>query len=74
MTGVPIKTHIASDSTMFMYPAAGDAPPPGGSKVLLLTIGGICVSGQWKDDGSFLAWAPLPKRDKTKEAMLCQRS
>jgi hypothetical protein len=40
-----------------------------GSKCLLLTTGGIAVigqlSGEWQ---GYMAWSPLPKRDKEKEA------
>lgn len=54
----------------FLYPGAGDERPPGGAKVLLLTQGGICVIGQWKDKSDLLGWAPLPKRDKEKEKLL----
>lgn len=70
MTITPAKTHVASDSTLFLYPGVGDPTPPGGAKVLLLTVGGICVTGQWKDDGAFIGWAPMPKRDRRKEACL----
>jgi len=54
----------------FQYPGAGDKPPPGGAKVHLLTRDGICVDGTWTDDGRYLAWAPLPLRDKEKEAFI----
>ena len=36
-------------------------PPPRGVMLLLYTIGGIVVRGQWLDNAGFLAWAPLPK-------------
>lgn len=54
----------------YQYPLAGDAKPPGGSKVLLLTQGHICVTGCWADDGRYLAWAPLPPRNKAKEQIV----
>jgi FMN-dependent NADH-azoreductase len=69
MTSTPAKTYIAGGDA-FRYPKAGDEPPVGGAKVLLLTRGGVCVTGPWSDDGRYLGWAPLPKRDKTKEASL----
>lgn len=69
MTSTPIKGYMAGGST-FQYPGAGDQPPPGGAKVLLLTIGGVCVTGPWSNDGRYLGWAPLPLRDKDKEARL----
>jgi hypothetical protein len=67
--GVPEKSYVAGGDA-FLYPGAGDQVPPGGAKVLLLTQGGVCTIGQWSDDGFFLGWAPLPKRDKVKEALL----
>lgn len=69
MTSVPVKTYVAG-GPMFNYPGAGDAKPPGGAKVLLLTRGGVCTIGNWDDSGAFLGWAPLPKRDKEKESRL----
>lgn len=63
------KNYVAGGPA-FNYPKAGDATPPGGAKVLLLTIGGVCVIGPWASDGRYLGWAPLPKRDKEKEAVL----
>lgn len=63
------KGYVAGGDA-FQYPAAGDAKPPGGAKVLLLTKGGVCIIGQWKDDDFYLGWAPLPKRDKEKEKLL----
>lgn len=37
--------------------------PHRSSKVLLLTVGGICVTGSWYGDVGqyFLAWSPMPK-------------
>ncbi len=44
--------------------------PKKNGKMQLLTIGGVAVSGTWRGEvGDFyLAWAPLLKRDKVKEA------
>ena len=42
-------------------------PPPIGVKLLLLTEGGVAVVGDWKDDGGFIAWCPLPKKKITKQ-------
>lgn len=50
---------------VYFYPAVGDEKPEAGAKVLLLSKGGVCIQGPWSDD--FLAWAPLPKRNKEKE-------
>jgi len=58
--------HLAGDA-WWRYPRAGDPMPPGSTKLLLLTKGGICIVGQWIDDGFFTAWSPLPARDKAKE-------
>jgi len=46
-----------------------DENPPLGKKVNLLTKGFIQVTGHYIDDGSFIAWAPLIKRNKKKEAI-----
>lgn len=69
LASIPAKPYFA-DGDAFQYPRAGDPKPPGGAKVLLLTAGGVCTLGQWDDNGFFLGWAPLPKRDKAKEALL----
>lgn len=69
MTSTPVVSYVAGGPT-FNYPAAGDPVPPGGAKVLLLTIGGICIVGQWNTSHGAIGWAPLPKRDKAKEASI----
>jgi hypothetical protein len=61
------KTYVATKAVKFLYPAAGDPKPPGGSKVLLLTLGGICVTGTW-DPRFCRGWHPLIGRDMEKEA------
>lgn len=71
MTAQPVKGYVAGGAP-FNYPGAGDEKPAGGAKVLLLTIGGICVVGQWSDSGSYLGWAPLPKRDREKEERIAR--
>ena len=53
--------------TEWIYPA--DMPAPLHTKILLLTRGGICVVGTWSDRDGDLAWHPLPKRNKDKEAV-----
>ncbi len=63
------KGYVAGGNK-FQYPGAGDKPPPCGAKVHLLTRDGICVDGPWANDGRFLGWAPLPLRDKEKEALI----
>ncbi len=62
--------YLASAELVFRYPLAGDSRPPAGAQVHLLTVGGVCVRGVWCDDGGYLGWAPLPKRDKAKELVI----
>lgn len=40
---------------------------PRGSKVFLLTKGGIAVEGVWTEDGRYIAWHPLFKRNRELE-------
>jgi len=47
-----------------LYPGLGEPLPPGGAKVLLLTMGGVWVSGPWSNDGRYQAWSPLPARSE----------
>jgi hypothetical protein len=60
--------YVASAETLYRYPDAGDSLPPGGAKVILLTEGGVAIVGRWARNSGFVAWAPLPKRDRSKEA------
>ncbi len=55
------KDYVAGEAG-YLYPGVGDALPPGGAKVLLLTEGGVTVSGTWSNDGRYLAWSPMPRR------------
>lgn len=55
------------------YPMLGDPRPSPGAKVSLLTEGLVCIPGPWTDDGSVIAWAPLPDRDKEREVEVFQR-
>lgn len=43
-----------------------------GSKCMLLTDGGIAIIGQLPsaDHGGYMAWSPMPQRDKAREAEL----
>lgn len=59
--------HIAGEAT-WRYPEAGDEACPRATKCLILTRLGICVIGTWGDDAQ--AWAPLPSRNKEKEAFI----
>jgi hypothetical protein len=54
----------------YRYPVLGDGKPAGGETVTLLTLGGMSVGGCWQDDGRYIAWAPLPTRDRMKEQLL----
>lgn len=60
----------AAGTAEWRYPAAGDQAAPLGVDLLLLTEGGICIRGIWRADGGYLAWAPFPSRDKTKERQI----
>ena len=51
----------------YLYPGAGDKAPLAGAKVQLLTIGGVHTSGPWANNGFYLGWLPLPKRNSAKE-------
>jgi|TARA_R110000787_G_scaffold267160_1_gene373442 hypothetical protein len=48
--------------------------PPGekqGSKMLLLTIGKICIIGKWRNcEAGVIGWKELPNRDKELELSL----
>jgi hypothetical protein len=71
LTTTPAVDHVAGRVGEYLYPGAGDPRPPGGAMVHLLTKGGICIRGTWSDDGSVIGWCPLPVRNSTKEALLC---
>ena len=54
----------------YHYPEAGDEAAIPGAKVSLLTIGGIHTTGPWQDNGHYLGWLPLPKRNRVKEDLI----
>lgn len=57
----------------WLYPDIGDElPTRSDAKVLLLTQGGTCIQGHWTGDPFYLAWSPLPKRDREKEARVAE--
>lgn len=37
-------------------------PPPRGTKLWLLTSGGVSIVGSWVDGSNLVAWSPHPKR------------
>ena len=63
-------TPYQSAGPEYLYPSAGDAPPIPGSKVQLLTKGLVHTTGPWNDSGDYIAWLPLPKRNKEKETLI----
>jgi len=69
MTPNPTEKGYVTGGGSYFYPGAGDPLPPGGSKVHLLTRGGVAVTGTWGDP-FFIGWAPLHERDREKEARL----
>ena len=46
--------------------------PDKSGKMLLLTVGGVCVVGAWAGELGeyYIAWCPLPKRDKSREPVI----
>lgn len=66
----PAASRQLNPATDYRYPGLGDGKPGGGAPVTLLTCGGVPVSGVWQDDGRYVAWAPLPERDRAKEQLL----
>jgi hypothetical protein len=63
------KDYLASKAPEWNYPPL-DPPAPKGTKLNLLTIGGVAVLGNWQDDQGYVAWAPLIKRNPIKEQLL----
>ncbi len=55
------KDYVAGELG-YVYPELGEERPPGGAKVLLLTEGGVCISGTWNANAGYLAWSPMPRR------------
>jgi hypothetical protein len=59
------KAYVTDPNLRWIYPH--EETPPSGVKLALLTIGGVQVTGLWRQ-GSFIAWQRLFKRDKEKES------
>lgn len=47
-----------------------DEKPPLGTKLSLLTKGGVQTQGEWREDCGLIAWSPLIRRDKDKERLM----
>lgn len=62
------KDYVAAQLVAWNY----EKPTHGAAKCLLLTIGGILITGNWTGElgENYLAWAPMPKRDKRREAVI----
>jgi hypothetical protein len=61
------KYQAGTEGGEYLYPRAGDPKPLKGAKVQLLTVGGVHTTGPWDDNGFYIGWLPLPKRNKRKE-------
>lgn len=59
------KTYAADPQLKWIYP--DQKTPPRGVKLALLTEGGIQTTGDWTDDGRYIAWQKLFTRDKGHE-------
>jgi hypothetical protein len=62
--------NISATTGVVYWRDPATEPPPRGSKLLILTSGGVAVFGDWMDDSNFVAWSPLPKRRTTPVKML----
>lgn len=60
------EEHATANESYWRY----TEPAPKGVKLSLLTRGRIQIAGEWIDDGSIIAWAPLIKRNKELERSL----
>ena len=64
------RYQAGTEGGEWLYPRAGDPMPIPNSKVQLLTIGGIHTSGPWADNGFYVGWLPLPRRNRDKEDLI----
>lgn len=62
------KNYVAAPVVEWHY----EVPQRTDAKMLLLNTGGVAVIGNWYGalGDVFVAWAPLPKRNKAREAEL----
>jgi len=68
-----LRTYRAGPVEEYNYPEAGDPRPGSNEQVSILTEGGICIRGTWKDDAGFLGWANFPPRNKEKEELIYEQ-
>lgn len=64
-----VQEQATANESHWRYPITGrvEDQPPKGVGLLLLTEGKISVTGDWTDNGGFIAWAPKIRRDKALE-------
>lgn len=67
-----VQEQVTASESHWRYPATGrpEDQPPKGVGLLLLTEGKVSVTGDWTDNGGFIAWAPKIRRDKALEEKL----
>lgn len=63
-----IERYLAAPNPEFRHPQ--DDPPPLGTKLLILTRGGVTVTGLWDPEQGSIAWAPMPKVSPELKAQL----
>ena len=68
------RYQTGDEGGRWLYPRAGDPMPTAHSKVQLLTIGGVHTSGPWSDNGFYVAWLPLPRRNRDKEDAIKEKT
>lgn len=56
----------ATAGTVYWRDPKSDLPPRG-TKLLILTSGGVTVVGDWIDTSNYVAWSPMPKRPKKEQ-------
>lgn len=62
---VDAKGYATDTDNRWLYPPRN--MPPRSVKLQLLTRGGVACHGEWRWDGGFVGWRPLPKRDLVEE-------
>jgi hypothetical protein len=64
------ERYMASSRLRWRHPA--DEVPPLGTKLLILTDGGVCVIGLWDPQTGARAWCPLPRLSKEMKKRLSE--